>query len=70
MGLMKYELLKKRKDVSQRGRKKERVRGKAGPNQAALLGRFAHVEKDAITKRGSQSFRGSARLTTVPACQV
>lgn len=67
---MKHELLEKRKDVSQIGRKKERVRGKAGPNQAALLGRFAHVEKNTVTERGSQRFRSSPRLTTVPACQV
>ena len=73
---MKHQLLEKLKDVCQRGMKKERVKEKAGPNQAAIqhtrqiLGcRTKHQYKE-DTKRGSQRFRASVRLTAVPASQI
>ena len=50
MFLRKDELLEERKNASQRERKKERVKEKAEPSQAAVLGRFAHVEKNTNTK--------------------
>ena len=48
---MKYQLREIRKDECQSGMMKERVKEKAGPNQAALLGRFSHVENNTNTKR-------------------
>ena len=49
MFLRKDELLEERKNASQRERKKERVKEKEGPSQAAVLGRFA--QKRIVTQK-------------------